>query len=86
MSNTPEASKELYCPYRVDGSGRCLSDTCMMWRWSRAKETKAYLDEVQRFMAETGENFNAATNKIYAKLGSTFERTEGYCGLAGRPE
>ncbi len=58
----------------------------MMWRWSRAKETKAYLDEVQRFMAETGENFNTATNKIYAKLGSTFERTEGYCGLAGRPE
>lgn len=64
----------------------CVASGCMAWRWSRAKETKAYLDEVQKFMAETGENFNTATNKIYAKLGSKFERTEGYCGIAGRPE
>lgn len=84
MSCTPKDANNFICPH-MEPAG-CYGDVCMMWRWSRAKETKAYLDEVQRFMAETGENFNSATNKIYAKLGSTFERTEGYCGLAGRPE
>lgn len=70
------------------GSGvfNCIGAQCMAWRWSRAKETKAYLDAVQTFMAETGENFNIASNKVWAKLGSTFEQTEGYCGLAGKPE
>lgn len=64
----------------------CIGSACMAWRWSRAKETKAYLDAVQAHMKETGDNFNVATNKVWAQIGSTFERTEGYCGLAGRPE
>lgn len=65
---------------------RCIASTCMAWRWSRAKETKAYLDAVQARMAATKENFNVATNKVWAEIGSTFEQTEGYCGLAGKPE
>lgn len=64
----------------------CIGSNCMSWRWSRAKETKAYLDAIQAHMKETGDNFNIATNKVLALVGSTFEHTEGYCGLAGRPE
>lgn len=63
---------------------RCLADDCAIWQWSRARETKTYLAAVQARMKETGENFNIATNKVYAELGSTFEEVEGYCGLAGK--
>jgi hypothetical protein len=57
----------------------------MAWRWSRAKETKSYLDAVQARMKETGENFNVASNKVFADVGATFEQVEGFCGLAGKP-
>ena len=63
----------------------CISSSCMAWRWSRAKETKAYLDAVQARMKATGENFNIATQAVYKELGSTFEKTEGYCGAFGAP-
>ena len=69
-----------------NGASRCTGSVCMAWRWSRAKETKAFLDAVQARMKTTGENFNVATNKVWAEIGSTFEKTEGYCGAFGRPE
>jgi hypothetical protein len=89
MSFTPElAQKEMRC-WQSTGrptGGPCLGAKCMAWRWSRAKETKAYLDAVQAEMKASSTNFNVASNKVWAELGSTFEKAEGYCGLAGKPE
>lgn len=62
---------------------KCIGSHCMAWRWSRAKETAAYLQAVQERMKSTGENFNVATNKVYAEIGSTFDKTEGFCGAFG---
>lgn len=90
---TKDEAKTKWCPQtgpRFDKALHpnqcCLGAVCMAWRWSRAKETKAYLDAVHARVKETGENFNVATNKVWARLASTFEQTEGYCGLAGKPE
>jgi len=63
---------------------RCIASDCMAWRWSRAKETEAYLAAVQAHMKEHGVNFNVATQKVYAEIGSTFEQVEGFCGMAGK--
>lgn len=71
--------------FTVANSGSCVASSCMAWRWSRAKETQTYLDAVQARMKETGENFNVASNKVFAELGATFDQVEGYCGLAGKP-
>lgn len=89
-----DEAQEKWCPYRDEQRtewhtklfDRCVASKCMAWRWARAKETKAYLDAVQKHMKDTGDNFNKATQKVYAEIGSTFEQVEGYCGLAGKPE
>ena len=66
----------------------CLGSSCMAWRWSRARETKAFLEKVQEQMKDQGPNanFGKACNVVYAKHGTEFEQTEGYCGAFGKPE
>ena len=89
MSGMTEAeARDRWCPlsFNRDGLLPCGASGCMAWRWSRAKETKAYLEAVQQLMKTSGVDFKLASNKIWAESGSTFERTDGYCGLAGRPE
>jgi len=63
----------------------CVASVCLAWRWRRAKETKAYLKAVQDLMKEKGISFNVATQEVF-KTVDLFDETEGYCGLAGKPE
>lgn len=75
-----EARKSKCCS---DISEPCVASRCMGWRWSRAKETKAFLDDVQAHMIAENVNFQKATEAVWKAKGGTYERTEGYCGLAG---
>lgn len=85
---TEEQAITAYCPntFACNDIGRCMASQCMAWRWSRAKDTSAYLDAVQARMKEAGENFNVATGKVWAERGPSFEKIEGYCGVFGKPE
>jgi len=61
----------------------------MAWRWSREKETRAYLADVQAHMkaeADAGKkaSFATSSNAVWAEKAGTYARNEGYCGLAGK--
>lgn len=64
--------------------GSCVASKCSAWRWSEAKRTLAFLEAVQAHMkAQPKPNFNTSVAAVYAETGGQFERSEGYCGLAG---
>lgn len=66
---------------------RCIGSACMAWRWSESKRTAAFLEAVQAHMQRQSKpNFNTAVQAVYAETGGRFERVEGLCGLAGKPE
>ena len=69
----------------IDTCTNCIASGCAAWRWSRVKETSAFLDAVKEHMKVTGENFDKATQVVYADA-EKFRHTEGYCGLATKPE
>lgn len=84
---TEKAAQKLWCPLSFNsGLKLCCASECMGWRWSRAKETKSYLDAVRAHMAAHKMDFAKAANEVYADRGSTFEKVEGYCGQFGKPE
>lgn len=86
-----DEATELHCcgplALHPGGSGFCIASRCMAWRWSETKRTAAFLDAVRKHMASAAKpNFNASVQAVYAETGGEFERSEGHCGLAGRPE
>jgi hypothetical protein len=84
---TEQDAAMTVCPRTIGSAvGTCMGAKCMAWRWSRAKETKAFLAEVRDYMKNASCDFNHATQKIFARDGARFEQTEGYCGQFGKPE
>lgn len=86
--HTEETAQETYChvTFSADSEGRCIGSKCMAWRWSRARETKEYVQACADYMKAHGVSANVAMQKVFAEHGAKYENIEGYCGLAGKPE
>lgn len=75
------------CPLRFAHQEPCIGEACAAWRWSRGKETNAYLTAVKGFMAQ-GVEQKKALAKAFAEHPNPddYAHTEGYCGLGGKLE
>ncbi len=79
----PPREKE---PIWHDTAHACVASECMAWRWHEAKRTEAFVAAVQVHMKrQTRPNYQAAMQEVFAERGDTFQRSEGFCGLAGQP-
>lgn len=68
----------------------CIASQCMAWRWNEAKRTQAFIkavqDRMEKYEPKKPYSRNRAIAEVYAEIGSDLKYTEGYCGLAGKPE
>jgi hypothetical protein len=90
--HTPEQAKTLWCPMvRVGGENwsdarglrgqqynTCIADQCAMWQW----KTNTKLVEAGPEHEGMGTVFIQGKRLISVKVAPT----EGFCGLAGRPQ
>lgn len=86
---TEDDAKKTRC-HRSIGSEvmiNCLASACMAWQWSEAKRTAAFTGAVaERMRTQKKPDFSLAMREVFAETGGQFERTEGDCGLKGRPQ
>ena len=78
-----DEAKSRICPHLKD---TCEADDCVMWRFSRIKQTRAFMDAVAKCMREKKLPFNKAVQECFADQNvDALSKDEGYCGLAGKP-
>ena len=83
MKLTVAEAENLPCPFN---QAPCTGPGCPLWRWSRAKETAEFLEEVKARMLMTGELFGRAANNVFKERPGEFDHVVGYCGAGGKPE
>lgn len=94
-SYTPEQAMQMSCCVGNPSDNPsmkmpCISEKCMAWRWSQAKQTAAYSKAViEHAVAARKDNPKHKLTESYTHVlleqGGALERTEGYCGIAGFP-
>ena len=94
MMLTPEEARVRRCHASMDvqGSGACISDKCMAWRWRPLQTDEAWREAVKKVAAEIGDTTpsKGKAAKIVtqnrAKYGLPDKPFQGWCGRAGKPE
>lgn len=102
MLNTPEQAREKWCPMvrvgvmpsaggpagvsdpSTEFHGNCIADKCAMWRWAPSPTWHRERQVEDRTFALVGGG--TETRQVEFEVPVPDAPTQGYCGLAGRPE
>lgn len=88
-SYTVDQAHYMFCPQFLtnpdpDTPKTCCGSNCMAWRWSQAPESATFRKAVIAKARKDKSSWADAWDAMLKERGE-YERTEGYCGLAGYP-